>query len=41
MKYLASLLLFSLSGMLLAQEARVPEIPFTSVADVLKLPPDL
>jgi DNA-binding beta-propeller fold protein YncE len=41
MKYLASLLLFSLSGMLLAQEARVPEIPFTSVADFLKLPPDL
>ena len=41
MKYLASLLLLSLSGMLLAQEASVPEIPFTSVPDFLKLPPDL
>ncbi len=41
MKYLASLLLLSLSGMLLAQEASVPEIPFTSVPDFLKLPPEL
>jgi hypothetical protein len=41
MKSFAWLLLLSLSGTLLAQEARVPEIPYSSVPDFLKLPPDL
>ena len=41
MKYFASLLLLSLSGVLLAQETRVPEIPYSSVPGFLKLPPDL
>ena len=41
MKYFAWLLLLSLSSVLLAQQARVPEIPYRSVPDFLKLPPDL
>jgi hypothetical protein len=41
MKYFWWLLLLSLSGTLLAQEARVPEIPYSSVQDFLKLPSDL
>ncbi len=34
-------LLLALTGLVLAQEARVPEIPYRSVPDFLKLPPDL
>jgi hypothetical protein len=34
-------LILALTGSLLAQEARVPEIPYRSVPDFLKLPPDL
>ena len=41
MKRSALLLFLALTGSVLAQEARVPEIPFRSVLDFLKLPPDL
>ena len=41
MKYFFLLLLIALGGLLLAQEAHVPEIPYGSVPDFLKLPPDL
>src|SRR5450755_4190378 len=41
MKRCALLLFLALSVSLLAQQARVPEIPFRSVPGFLKLPPDL
>src|SRR5882724_4337794 len=41
MKHYAWLLFLFVTGSLLAQEARVPEIPFRSVPDFLRLPPDL
>jgi hypothetical protein len=41
MRRCALLLILALTGSLLAQEARVPEIPYRSVPDFLKLPPDL
>jgi len=41
MRRSALLLFFALSAAAFAQEARVPEIPYRSVPDFLKLPPDL
>jgi len=41
MKRCALLLFLALTGSALAQEARVPEIPYRSVPDFLKMPPDL
>ena len=41
MKHCALLLFLALTGLVLAQQARVPEIPYRSVPDFLKLPPDL
>ena len=41
MKHCAWLLFLAVTGSLLAQEARVPKIPFRSVPEFLKLPPDL
>ena len=41
MKYFAWLVLLSLTSLLWAQETRAPEIPYSSVQDFLKLPPDL
>src|SRR6267143_1516825 len=38
---LVFLLVFFLTGPLLAQQAHVPQIPYQSVAGFLKLPPDL
>jgi hypothetical protein len=41
MRGCALLLILALTGSVLAQEAHVPEIPYRSVPDFLKLPPDL
>src|SRR5438128_1300823 len=41
MKQCALLLFFALTGSVFAQETRVPEIPYRSVPDFLKLPSDL
>src|SRR5262245_1103150 len=41
MKRCALFLFLALTGLALAQEARVPEIPYRSVPDFLKLPTDL
>lgn len=41
MRRILSLLLLSLSGLLFAQKPQVPEIPFESIPDFLKLPSDL
>jgi streptogramin lyase len=41
MRYCALILFLALAGFVLAQDTRVPEIPYRSVPDFLKLPSDL